>query len=481
MKLATHPLLRARGAALRLGATFLVLAACDGGGGVTQPGPEPTPEQPRVSAVKLSPSGQAVQAGATLQFQATETMSDGSAGSVELTWSATGGTVTQSGLFTAGASPGSYTVTATAPNGVAGSASGTVTAGPPSNPTLTGILVTPNGASVQAGATQQYQAVGQLSSGGTSQVAVTWSATGGTISAGGVYTAGSTAGSFKVTATGPGGVSGSVDVTVTTTPPPPPPPAGSYQTVVGDDWRSYQNKDQLKAREYFWWFRSEDVYQDVDLVADPTFGQAVRIRFRQSDEAGFAPRLSEAFPAPLDKMWYRWRMKYSPGWTDVGPNPAGYANAYKVSFWLWEGYDGRGGIELTSTDDYVRGWAVNQNGTWLSYNERQLPGTQNWSRAAAAWNDNEWWEFVVYYERLGPSSARQHWWKRRLTNGGAIANNAWEYAGIEVSGNVTPRARGIDLGANKNKSTPQTQYIYWGPWEVVDGSKYPNPFGMTGF
>ena len=38
--------------------------------------------------------------------------------------------------------------------------------------------------------------------------------------------------------------------------------------------------------------------------------------------------------------------------------------------------------------------------------------------------------------------------------------------------------RAIDLGANKNKTNDSDMYLYWGPWEVVDGSKYPNPWSM---
>jgi hypothetical protein len=37
---------------------------------------------------------------------------------------------------------------------------------------------------------------------------------------------------------------------------------------------------------------------------------------------------------------------------------------------------------------------------------------------------------------------------------------------------------GITLGVNRNKSNPRTMHIDWGPWEVVDGSRFANPFGM---
>ncbi|HVH12771.1 MAG TPA: hypothetical protein VM759_06960, partial [Longimicrobium sp.] len=92
--------------------------------------------------------------------------------------------------------------------------------------------------------------------------------------------------------------------------------AAAYTPIVGDDWKSYANKAALKAADQFWWFRSGDVWNEVDLVQDPTFGQVARIRFLQSTEADWAPKLSASF-TPRDKIWYRWRMKYSPGWTTV--------------------------------------------------------------------------------------------------------------------------------------------------------------------
>src|SRR5690242_16213758 len=59
------------------------------------------------------------------------------------------------------------------------------------------ISVSPTSVSLQVGATQQFSAT----MAGLSSSTVTWTATGGTISSSGVYTAPSTAGSYTVTAT----------------------------------------------------------------------------------------------------------------------------------------------------------------------------------------------------------------------------------------------------------------------------------------
>ena len=68
--------------------------------------------------------------------------------------------------------------------------------------TLTSIVVTPGTASLQAGATQQFTAQGldQFQRAMAAQPAFTWSASGGTISSAGLFTAPGTAGSYSVAA-----------------------------------------------------------------------------------------------------------------------------------------------------------------------------------------------------------------------------------------------------------------------------------------
>ena len=255
--------------------------------------------------------------------------------------------------------------------------------------------------------------------------------------------------------------------------------APAYEAAAGDDWRTYRSVDDLRAAGRFWWFRQgDDVYRHVSLVSDATFGRVARVSFAVSEQEGLAPKMTARLPRPLERMWFRWRMRYSPGWTTEGPNPPGHANSYKVAFWLWEGYDGRGQVEISNTDEYVLGIGAARGGTWLPYRTRHLPGHRDWGRVTTEWTGADWWEFVVFYDRTGPRSARQHWWKRRLTRGAAVDPGTWDYAGVEIDGAPTPLVRAVTLGAVRNKSTPRPMHIDWGPWEVVDGAAYPNPFGV---
>lgn len=85
-------------------------------------------------------------------------------------------------------------------------------------PVLTSIVVTPATASIGAGATQQFTAQGKDQFGNNYATTVTWTAGGGTISGSGLYTAGTSAGTFPVTAKS-GTITGNATITVTSAPP----------------------------------------------------------------------------------------------------------------------------------------------------------------------------------------------------------------------------------------------------------------------
>jgi len=110
--------------------------------------------------------------------------------------------------------------------------------GPPPPKTLVGIVVTPAAVSVAAGAVAQFSAYGRWSDGDSTIVPVNWQATGGTITAGGLFTAGTTAGTWQIIATHATlahADTAMVTVTAMTTPPPAPPAGGTYSTGFSTD------------------------------------------------------------------------------------------------------------------------------------------------------------------------------------------------------------------------------------------------------
>jgi phosphatidylinositol-3-phosphatase len=173
----------------------LILTAVTGcGGGVTV---SKSPSQPStISSVSIVCVPSTVAIAATSQCNAT-VQGTGSYSSA-VTWSASGGSISSSGLFTAPTSAGGVTVTATSAQTttISGSAAITVQSAPT---TITSVVLTCSPATVNAGGTSQCTAAVQGT--GSYSSAVTWSASGGTINSSGLLTAPSTAGSITVTAT----------------------------------------------------------------------------------------------------------------------------------------------------------------------------------------------------------------------------------------------------------------------------------------
>jgi len=145
-----------------------------------------------VVSVTISPETATLQPGQTRQFTASVSGTSNTA----VTWTATGGSISASGLYTSGSIAGSsFIVRATSVADPTKSATASVTIQPAP---VVSVTISPDSATLQPGQTRQFTA----SVSGTSNTAVTWTATGGSISAGGLYTAGSTAGSsFIVRAT----------------------------------------------------------------------------------------------------------------------------------------------------------------------------------------------------------------------------------------------------------------------------------------
>lgn len=178
-----------------------------------------------LATITVTPNPVSVLSGADVQFSATGRDASGNIVPISPTWSvanATAGTITSGGLFTAGATPATYSKTVIALSGtIADSATVTVAgAGGP----LASITITPNPASMPVNATQQFTASGQDASGIVVPIspAPTWSVVngGGLINSGsGLFTAGAAAGSFPNTVkAASGSISGFASVSVTSSP-----------------------------------------------------------------------------------------------------------------------------------------------------------------------------------------------------------------------------------------------------------------------
>jgi hypothetical protein len=144
-------------------------------------------------------------------------MSDGTTVAVTPAYSATGGSISASGVYTAGNTAGSYRVIATdTSSNRADTAAITITAAPV---TLAKIVLTPASATVAAGASKTFTVTDTMSDGSTKAFAGQCTATGGSVSAPCTYVAGSTAGSYRIIAA-EGSRADTASITVTTSTPP---------------------------------------------------------------------------------------------------------------------------------------------------------------------------------------------------------------------------------------------------------------------
>jgi hypothetical protein len=169
-----------------------------------------TVSQPAQVWISVSPGSASIQTAGQQQFTAS-VLGTSNTG---VAWKANGGMVTTTGLYTAPSTAGTYTVTATSAADSTKSASATITV---SQPTQISISVSPGTASLQTGAQQQFTAM--IS--GTSNTAVTWTASSGIITTSGLYTAPTTTGTYTVMAVSAANSSRSASATVSVSAPQP--------------------------------------------------------------------------------------------------------------------------------------------------------------------------------------------------------------------------------------------------------------------
>lgn len=154
-----------------------------------------------VQSIEVNPGVDTAFLGRTVAFTATARLSDGTTVTPAVSWTATGGSISAAGLFTAGSLTGAYRIIVRdTVSGLADTAQVVVLA-----PIVTRIILSPDSAVVAAGASQPFSVTAQMSDGSTTTPTVVYSATGGTISSAGIYSAGSVPGTFRVIARLSGG------------------------------------------------------------------------------------------------------------------------------------------------------------------------------------------------------------------------------------------------------------------------------------
>jgi hypothetical protein len=155
--------------------------------------------QPRVERVRVTPRTPELSPGGKRTFTAVGRLPDGTNTAIHVNWSATGGTINQAGVYVAGQTEGTYYVVANTLRGGIADTIPVMIRLAKNRPAR--IVLRPASVTLAPTSNLQFAAFGRTDSGDSVAVEVSFQATGGSITETGLYTAGPTAGTFRVIAT----------------------------------------------------------------------------------------------------------------------------------------------------------------------------------------------------------------------------------------------------------------------------------------
>ena len=211
------------------------------------------------------------------------------------------------------------------------------------------------------------------------------------------------------------------------------------------------------------------------LELDPTmtFNGHPTAKYNMPGGSASVPQLQVYFPGNkvLTDMWLRVTIRFSPGWTTDG-TLTNSGKGYKLLGWAWDSGDGRGSVEFGPVTDMTIGWYV-----FRPAGSSMGPILFSQTVPTAWRNGTDWYDVVVHYQQTSSTTVRQQWWMG--INGTHLILQGDE-TGTMAPGQTVPNVNRIMLGMNFNqiRAANQTQALWYGQWEVIDGSQHANPFGL---
>jgi hypothetical protein len=444
------------------------------------------PPQPTLEALILTPTSATVGAGLQQQFTAVGRLTDDALVSVGVTWTATGGTIDPSGLYTAGKTAGTYQVTATHTT-TGKTASATVTI---PSATLTAIKLSPATVSVPVGTSVQFSTIGTLSDGSTATVPVFYSATGGTISYSGLYTAGTTTGTYRVIAATEGATKAdTTTVTITTAAAPPPSPGGGLWR--NEDFSSYTSDQHWQSDPWGWmitaptWFNQYAIHIDRSVTynghptlrmdwPNPPAGMTASA-WCMTDitrEAGY-----KAPDAP--EVWIEYAHQFASNFNTNFNNAGGACSVAEYKFLMhWLKSPGTGRFDFTNGMWGFQWWGANPYSTdqtaygsncsglgWkcrLGYGDGQ--DVYRSSVPSTSLYDGQWHIYRVHVKlpnTMGEATGVLEFWiDGKLVK--RLANQTF----IRKDGSFGNRFEFFSLGGNSNSGTSQATAQWWGHLKI---------------
>lgn len=292
-------------------------------------------------------------------------------------------------------------------------------------------------------------------------------------------------GTANVTATY-NGLTTIIPVTVNPAPPPTlPNPSGL--AFLSDDFTGYANQAAFLARVSTTaggTGTGSILYNDGAnaqfATPDPTVlyngHQTLQYRFPAGTDA--RPELWPLFAA-RSNIWFRAMIRYVPGFTTdgSGPNQDSQQKAYKLLGWVLNNalYDGSGRIEITFTTQYENYWAF---GTKAGTPVVGVDDDVTYPAVITTeWQDAAWYQYIFNYRVSGTQSFCDTYMGRNAVTPTFRSHGE----ATNRDGLAAPGATGVCCGLNYNRvrGTNQELFLNYGFWEVVDGTQFPNPFGLV--
>ncbi len=189
------------------------------------------------------------------------------------------------------------------------------------------------------------------------------------------------------------------------------------------------------------------------------------------------PGLWVPLPHPLSTMWLRAKIRFSHGFTTTG-TLTNSSNAYKLLGWGYAASYGSGRVEITNTSQYQLYY-----GTLLADGSNTPTSTPNQfgigGNIVNEWSDGNWYDYIVEYQTTSPTTSIARLW---IAKDGDTPVLRATSTSTSLAGYNMAQIGYVMLGLNFNqvRAAGQTEALWYGQWEVVDGQQHPNPFGLAG-
>ncbi|HEV8599592.1 MAG TPA: hypothetical protein VGQ69_09555 [Gemmatimonadales bacterium] len=307
----------------------------------------------------------------------------------------------------------------------------------------------------------------------------------------------------------------------------------AYETIIKRDWSTAPDKAELERffivegglNECKTPNKQSDgtlcdphlpVSDFYDLIPDPLFGKVIRynggpqLNTTAKNMPGRVAKHPVGLRAAYTHLWVRQFIRFSPNFTTMSKTGGQGGPSYKVMFLRYEHSAARhefdidnprgvfhkgGNPGLTKVSQGQLPWhnTVDMNtlypgAGWFGpdfYPFIKVPGPYPAapSRSSPYGNGNgEWIEVVLHHKTVAERGEFTMYW-RQYTLRGEVVPQAWKIHAVFMTaqaGQVFPGVTIYLMGVNRNRQYDEPMFVYWGPYEIVDGSRYPNPWNLPG-